>query len=212
MRGRGEPAARWNAGKDSRDAHANGYARNRRRDVTSQGMIISLRPGGTGDGDARGLIGMTREQGGATQKVAGQSWFRVAGALVLMSVLAAGCSSKSDSTAPAGGLIVLPTQGTETDGQLAYSWNQDYTSPNETPSLYTILVTKGWQPKEASADSIAKYIADDADESSGDLAPVSLTITCGPSGAALAKGTYIRNDGGAPDITWRSYTETAASC
>ena len=63
-----------------------------------------------------------------------------------------------------------------------------------------------------SADLIAKYIADDADDSFGDDAPITLTITCSAGGGPLANGAYIRNIGGSVDVTWRSYSETTASC
>ena len=108
--------------------------------------------------------------------------------------------------------VVLPTEGTQADGQLSYGWHQDYTSSDETPSRYTISVNGGWQPQQVSADSIAKYIADNADDSYGDTAPISLNITCKAGGKALATGTYIRNIGGSVDVSWRTYSESGASC
>ena len=131
--------------------------------------------------------------------------------VVLSAVLATGCSSAS-STSAAPGPTVLPTEGTHADGQLSYGWHQDYTSSDETPSRYAISVNGGWQPHRVSADSIAKYIADDADDSYGDTAPITLKITCEAGGATLAGGTYIRNIGGSVDVTWRTYSESTASC
>lgn len=136
---------------------------------------------------------------------------RAVGLVAIAGLLVAGCSSNGSATS-AEGPSVLPTEGSQTDGKLSYAWHQDYTSPDATPSRYTISVKSGGQAKQVSADSIAVYIADDADYSAGDIAPVSLTITCSPSGATLAKGTYIRNDGGPSDLSWRSYSESGAAC
>jgi hypothetical protein len=63
-----------------------------------------------------------------------------------------------------------------------------------------------------SADSIAKYIADNADESFGDAAPITLQITCTAVGTTLAAGTYIRNASSSVALTWRSYSESGAAC
>lgn len=126
----------------------------------------------------------------------------------------AGCSGSStgDSAVSPAALPPLPTDGVHTDGQLSYAWHQEYTNTNETPSRYAIMVNGGWQPQQVSADSIAKYIADDADDSYGDTAPITLQITCKPGGATLAGGTYIRNIGGSVDVTWRTYSESGARC
>lgn len=137
-----------------------------------------------------------------------RSWRSAAAAVVMLSVLAAGCSSTSDAGAAVGAPLVLPTEGSQTDGQVAYGWHQDYTSPDETPSRYSITVTEGWQPKQVPADSIAKYVADDADDIRA-IAPITLITICSCSGTLLAKGIYIRNDG-APDITWRAARSTCS--
>ena len=134
------------------------------------------------------------------------------GSVILFCALIAGCSSNfAGGTNSPAGPTVPPTAGSETDGQLSYLWHQDYTSSGSTPSRYTISVNSGWQPKEISATSIAKYIADDADDSFGDDAPITLTITC-RGGQSLATGTYTRNIGGSVDVTWRSYNESDSGC
>jgi len=146
-----------------------------------------------------------------TPRTSNPSVSRAVGLVAIAGLLVAGCSSSGSATS-ASGPTVLPTEGLQTNGTLSYTWHQDYTSPNSTPSRYSISVSGGWQPKQVSADSIAVYISDDANDSYGDDAPISLTITCNPSGTALAHGTYVRNIGGSVDVTWRSYSDTAATC
>lgn len=138
---------------------------------------------------------------------------RQAVGLTIAGILMTSCSSNSAApAASAADPVVLATEGTHTDGQLSYGWHQDHTSSDSTPSRYTISVTAGWEPKQVSADSVAVFIADDADDSFGDTAPISLVFKCKEGGPALAQGTYIRNIGGSVDVTWRSYSETDVSC
>ena len=98
---------------------------------------------------------MKKRSGCTWRGLNGRRRCRTTAMVILCLPLVGGCASPS-TVRPTGAPAMLPTEGVHADGQLAYTWHQDHTSPEMTPSRYSILVNGGWQPKQVSADSIAK--------------------------------------------------------